>query len=129
MMPASVTFARQPASVRRTARVICALLLLAGAVEVHPAREAAFEPLAAGDGQVYVCVDGHPSTFHVEAALAVDRHQCPACRYQLQTSGGDLSTASSLAAPAPSGLPSAAAGPPPIRRAGSTRGARAPPLS
>jgi hypothetical protein len=128
-MTASVSFGRHFGGARRGLLSACAALLLAGAVEIHPARKGIVEHLGGGEGQVYVCADGHPSTVHVEAALAVDRHECPACRYQLQTSGGGLSAAASPDAPPPSGLPSAAAGSPPLRRPGAIHGARAPPLS
>jgi hypothetical protein len=109
--------------------LVCAGLLLAGTVEFHPAIEGLGEHAAWGDQQVFLCLDGHPTTLHVEAAVAAERVPCPACLYQLQTSGSDLAAVSSLTAPAPAGLPAEALGPPPLRRAVPLRGARGPPLS
>ena len=114
---------------RRSLLWAAAGLMLAGAVEIHTGHEGSLEPFTAGDRWVYVCPDGHASTLHVEAALAVERHQCPACLQQVQTAGGHLAAAAILAPPTPSGLPASAPAPAPLRCPGFSPGARAPPRS
>jgi hypothetical protein len=128
-MKRTPTTRRPLGHLRRSLLWAVAGLMLAGVVEIHTGHEGSLEPFMAGDRWVYVCPDGHASTLHVEAALAVERHQCPACLQQVQTAGGHLAAAATLAPPTASGLPASAAAPAPSRRPGFSPGARAPPRS
>ncbi|HEX5757630.1 MAG TPA: hypothetical protein VF121_00390 [Thermoanaerobaculia bacterium] len=102
-----------------------ALLLLAGAVELHPAEEAV-SPLAGP--QHYFPEAAHPEQpLHVEAAAAVERPHCTACFRGLQ--GRGAAPAAGLRqgiAPLPE-RPAGAASPAPLHAPRPSTRDRAPP--
>jgi hypothetical protein len=107
-------------------------LLLLGSVDLHPAGEShSAITLGAGlaGGSHYVPEARHPSLpLHLEAGKLQQRPQCGVCLLRAETRA-DRPRAVSLGLPEVRPLPLPAAEALPARRAGRTRGARAPPLS
>lgn len=80
---------------------LLAVLLLLGAVDLHPAgEEHGLVPLD-GD-KLYVSEATHPDQpLHLEQASAAERPHCPACLHPVQTRAFHLPAVSLLAPPAP----------------------------
>lgn len=80
---------------------LLALLVLFGAVDLHPAGEEHGLVPFAGD-ESYVPEAAHPDQpIHLEQASAAERPHCPACLHHLQTRGALLRTAAAVAPPLP----------------------------
>lgn len=106
---------------------LLALLVLFGAVDLHPAGEEHGLVPFAGD-EAYVPEAAHPDQpLHLEQASAAERPHCPACLHNLQTRGAHLHAAAAVAPPAPGRAPAAEMRWVPAGSSRCPSGARAPP--
>lgn len=80
---------------------LLAVLVLLGAVDLHPAGEEHGLVPFAGD-EAYVPEAAHPDQpLHLEQAGAAERPHCPACLHHLQTRVAHLSAIAAVVPPAP----------------------------
>ncbi|HEX2165062.1 MAG TPA: hypothetical protein VHM02_14055 [Thermoanaerobaculia bacterium] len=86
---------------RRLTALAALALAWTGVVELHGG-DAGHLGAADAGAEVYACDAGHGPALHVEAARAVEPHDCAACLHRLHVRGG-TPAAAALAAPAIAG--------------------------
>lgn len=108
---------------------LLALLLVLGALDLHPAGElhSLLEPHGASEYSPEASHPGEP--LHLEPGAVVSQPHCPACLHRLQLGGLHLTAATRLVPSATQDLLPAAGDPALARGTFSPSGARAPPLS
>ena len=107
--------------------LVLAIVLLLGALDLHPAGESN-DVLDAGRGGDYSQSAKHPNApIHFEQAQTAQRPVCPICLHQLRTGGAHLAVAASLAGPSLAGFRPPVVAPLLREHCAAPRGARGPP--
>jgi hypothetical protein len=84
--------------------LVLAIVLLLGALDLHPAGES-HDVLDAGRGGDYSPSAKHPNApIHFEQAQPAQRPVCPVCLHHLRTGGAHFAVALSLASPSLAGF-------------------------
>ncbi|MBW8875626.1 MAG: hypothetical protein JF614_11745 [Acidobacteria bacterium] len=113
---------------RRTPWVfVLAVVVLVGALDLHPAGEWHNLLDTAEDGHYSHCAQGPNAPRHLEQFQAGQRPLCPYCLHQLRTGGAHLAAVALLATPSMAGFRGLVSTPLLRERCAAPRGARGPP--